>query len=164
MSACTSCGSDDKITPACAGSKYDKISAIVCGWVILFRTLVAFLNAWLLWRLPQWLQVLTIGFLELSNGCCELMRIDSVELRFVICSGMLAVGGICVMLQTISVTSGLSIRNYLIGKGVQTVFSLVVSFLIVSTKGILCAAVILSFLFLFIKIKNKSGNLTVYPV
>ena len=67
------------------------------------------------------------GLLELANGCCSLSSIDSVSVRFVLCSGMLAFGGVCVTMQTISVVNGLSVKYYFVGKGLQTVFSLLLA-------------------------------------
>ena len=100
------------------------VMATVCGWVVLFRVLVSFLKRWFLWLLPAEAQVAMTGLLELSNGCCELLSISDISLRFVIASGVLAFGGVCVTMQTISVTSGLSLQNYFLGKLLQTVFSI----------------------------------------
>ena len=104
-----------------------KAMAHVCGWVILFRVIIAFLQRWILWILPMGLQVMITGLLELANGCCSLSSIDSVSVRFVLCSGMLAFGGVCVTMQTISVVNGLSVKYYFVGKGLQTVFSLLLA-------------------------------------
>lgn len=103
----------------------------VCGWVILFRVCIAFLDRWLLWLLPDPVRVALIGLLELSNGCCELMAVENVPLRFVLCSGMLACGGLCVTMQTASVTAGLSLKYYAVGKGLQTLFSILFSVAII---------------------------------
>lgn len=91
----------------------------VCGWIILFRVFIAFLDRWFLWILPQTVRVACVGLLELSNGCCELPQIAAVNIRFILCSGMLAAGGLCVTAQTISVTPGLSLRYYYFGKLIQ---------------------------------------------
>lgn len=99
----------------------------VCGWVVLFRVVLAFLNRWILWLLPVAGQVALTGFLELSNGCCNLMRIEDVSLRFMVCSGILAWGGLCVTMQTASVCQGLSMKYYFLGKAMQTVLSLLFS-------------------------------------
>ena len=140
-----------------------KAAAIVCGWVVLFRTLIAFLHDWILWRLPQWLQVSVVGFLELTNGCSELLQIYDTDLRFMICSGLLAFGGICVFMQTASVAHGLSLRYYFIGKSIQTVFSLLMSYIFVS-ESILMYAVGAVVAVIAVRMKNKCGNLKTYPV
>lgn len=101
---------------------------IVCGWIVFFRVLIAFLDRWCLWLLPKAARVALIGMLELSNGCCELTRISDVPLRFLLCSAMLAAGGLCVTEQTISVTLGLSRRYYYFGKMIQMLVSLILSF------------------------------------
>ena len=136
----------------------------VCCWVILFRILLFFLKEWFLFLLPAWAQVFLMGFLELTNGCCELMVITDVKLRFVLCSCMLACGGICVLFQTISVTKGLSIQSYMKGKLVQTVFSFLGSIAIVSGKGYLFAILVLFSVLLFRKIQKRYGNLKSLPV
>lgn len=107
-----------------------RVMGTVCGWIVLFRVVIAFMNRWFLWLLPTVFQVCVTGFLELANGCCSLTLIDDVNLRFVICSGMLALGGICVTMQTVSVAQGLSLRNYFLGKLIQTAFSLFAAILL----------------------------------
>lgn len=98
---------------------------IVCGWVILFRVLLGFLDKWFLWYVPQELRIAVWGLLELSNGCCSLSDIPSIPMRFVLCSGMLSFGGLCVTMQTVSLITELSLSGYLKGKVMQTGFSLV---------------------------------------
>lgn len=130
----------------------------VCGWVIIFRVLIAFLDRWILWLLPVEGKVAVMGILELSNGCCALGEIESIPLRFVLCSGLLSFGGLCVTMQTISVTQGLSIRNYLIGKGLQSLFSLLLS---LSVLGNITAAAAISCIAIAAftqKMRKKSRN------
>ena len=96
----------------------------VCGWIILFRIILAFLNRWVFWLLPQTWQVAVTGLLELSNGCVALMSVEDIGWRFLICAGILGFGGLCVTMQTISVTADLSLRYYFPGKLLQTAFSI----------------------------------------
>lgn len=121
-----------------------RVMAAICGWVILFRVVTAFLSRWFLWLLPTDLQVALIGLLELSNGCCSLNLVEEERMRFLLCSGMLAFGGLCVGMQTRSVTAGLSLRYYYLGKILQTVFSLALA--IAAIYGYVlpaCAAILL---------------------
>lgn len=104
-----------------------RVMGTVCGWVILFRVLIAFCERWFFWLFPQNIQVLFTGLLELSNGCCILRDIADEKLRFLICSGMLSLGGCCVLLQTLSVVGELGIKSYLTGKLMQTIFSILFS-------------------------------------
>ena len=153
-----------------------KAMATVCGWVILFRTLLSILNRWVLWVFPVPVQVLIAGIFELANGCVQLSLIPSENARFVVASAMLSLGGLCVAMQTISVTSGLSCKNYFCGKAVQTVFSVLLS-------GIICKlmmteysyripvhadlAVLATLLFLLVmlwKKKNRSSIPTCFRV
>ena len=101
-----------------------RIMALICGWILLFRVILAFLHRWFLWMLPVSLQVIVSGFLELSNGCCELSRISMEGLRFVLASGMLSFGGVCVTMQTASAASGLDLHGYLPSKVLQCAISL----------------------------------------
>lgn len=105
-----------------------KTTARVCGWVILFRVILGFLDRWFLWRLPGDAQVLFSGILELSNGCWALGSIGRLGLRFVICSVVLAFGGLCVIMQTMSLTGQLGLGLYLPGKLIQTILSFQMSY------------------------------------
>lgn len=98
-------GSGSYFTVTEALSRALAVMASVCGWVILFRVVIAFLDGWALWLMPLGAQVAVSGLLELSNGCFELLRLESMGLRFVLCAGMLNFGGLCVLLQTMAVTS-----------------------------------------------------------
>ena len=113
------------ITEAMAASL--GIMVTVCGWVILFRVLIAFLTRWFLWLLPDTAQVAVAGFLELSNGCCSLLSVESIPVRFILCSVLLAAGGLCVTMQTASAVRELSMKHYFFGKALQTLFCLFLS-------------------------------------
>lgn len=90
--------------------------ALVCGWVILFRMVLAFLQRWFLWLLPVPVQVAFTGLLELSNGCLALSDINSHALRFVLAGVMLSLGGICVWMQTKAVFPQLNLSRYIGGR------------------------------------------------
>lgn len=95
----------------------------VCAWVILFRIVISFLKKWVLWIMPACLQIMIIGLLELTNGCIELCALENVRIRFVICAALLSFGGLCIVMQTDSVTADLSLGKYLQGKLLQAIFS-----------------------------------------
>ena len=103
------------------------VMAGVCGWIVLFRVILSFLSRWFLWLLPEWFQVAITGVLELANGCCELDRIENIGLRFIVCSGILSFGGVCVTMQTSSVIDGLGMGWYLPGKLMQGLISTVLA-------------------------------------
>ncbi|MBQ7801804.1 MAG: hypothetical protein IJ375_05740 [Oscillospiraceae bacterium] len=104
------------------------VMAQVCGWVVLFRMVLAYLDRWFLWLLPEDGKVFLSGLLELSNGCVGLGALEMEGARFLAATVLLAFGGVCVTLQTGSVTGGLSLRYYFPGKLLQAVFSLALSF------------------------------------
>lgn len=108
-----------------------RVMASICGWVVLFRILIGFCERWFLWCLSPEAQCVIAGFLELSNGCYSLAGVTSDAPRFIILSCVLAFGGICVMMQTASVAAGLSLRWYLAGKLLQTMFSLLLSIAVI---------------------------------
>ena len=105
-----------------------KTMAIVCGWVVLFRLMLHFLDKWILLRISAPGQVLLSGILELSNGCVQLSAIDNEGLRFVICSVMLAFGGLCVTIQTFSLCQGCDMTYYFPGKTIQSIFCFLMSY------------------------------------
>lgn len=136
------------------------LSAIgtVCGWIIVFRVVVEFLQRWILFLLPVPFQVAVTGMLELSNGCCFLQLIENMDMRFVLCSGMLAFGGLCVTMQTISVSNGLSIQHYLLGKFIQTSFSITAALAVVSDMTVFFFAAVL-LLVLILRKDRKSSSI-----
>jgi len=107
-----------------------KTIGYICGWVVLFRIAIAFLDRWVLWLLPAQFRVAVYGILELTNGCCSLETVSNTGLRFILAAGMLAFGGICVVMQTISVTGKLGLGRYLPGKLLQAFISIVLSYFI----------------------------------
>lgn len=150
-----------------------RIMASVCGWIVVFRVIIAFFQRWFLWLLPAAIQTLLVGFLELSNGCFALQNISDEGIRFVCASVMLAFGGICVGMQTISVTSGLGTGAYFPGKIIHVCISYLLADLMKiilfggSISPVMTAsAVVICALFLFTlgKRENNSSNLLVSGV
>lgn len=142
------------------------VMARVCGWVVLFRVLIAFGDRWFGWMLPAEAQVILSGILELTNGCFALNQISVLGARFVLCSAFLAFGGVCVTFQTFSVTTGMDSSLYLPGKLLQTVFSILLSALVQSLffgqEGIALSpavpACLLVLPFFLGKIRNRGRN------
>lgn len=149
-------------SPASALNTAITVMATVCGWVVLFRVLLAFLKRWIFWILPAAVQVAVTGILELSNGCCELLAVTDVSARFCICSGILAFGGLCVTMQAVSVTAGLSLKPYFWGKLLQTLSSLALAALI--AYGIWLPFGVLSVGALVIKLQKRGSFSGVFGV
>jgi len=135
-----------------------RVMGSICGWVVIFRVLIAFLQRWFLWLLSKEAQVVVMGILELSNGCCALGIIENDQLRFVLASGLLSFGGICVLLQTASVTKGLSLKDYLIGKSLQGLFSTVLAVTVINDLWPAAAAAAVLFLVIPRKMRKNSSN------
>lgn len=129
---------------------------LVCGWIVFFRSLIYIFRKWLLWMLPESVQVFVTGILELTNGCIELNTISGTSERFILCSCLLAFGGVCVLLQTAAVTQGLSLRYYFTGKLWQTLFSLILSCCLM--YGLRFPALIL-FVLILLQKRKKSGSI-----
>ncbi len=107
----------------------------VCGWVVVFRVIIGFLQRWFFFFLPDMAKILISGLLELTNGCLMLESIPDLHLRFLLCLIFLNFGGVCVVLQTISVAGNLDIRYYLTGKLLQTGFAVLYGLLFLGHWG-----------------------------
>lgn len=99
----------------------------VCGWVILFRVVLRFLDRWFLWLVSPVLRVIICGLLELTNGCCLLGDIRNPGFRFIICSGLLSFGGLCVAMQTTSAAQCIPMQWYFPGKILQCILSMIIA-------------------------------------
>lgn len=115
------------ISPMLALEKALKSMGNICGWVMIFRVMQAILDRWIFWILPKQICTGICGFLELTSGILTLNSIENMGARFVLCSGMLAFGGLCVLMQTKSVASSLDFRNYFPGKMLQCLFGVLIS-------------------------------------
>ncbi len=102
----------------------------ICGWILIFRVVIAYLQRWIFPYIPTELSTIFAGLLELVNGCHLLPMVQKDSLRFVICAGMLSLGGICVLMQTASVTIRLGLGLYIKGKLLQTAISIFLSSLL----------------------------------
>lgn len=107
-----------------------KVMALICGWVMVMRMVISFLERWVLWMFPSVIQVFICGILELSNGCLRLAEIESESLRFIIASSLLSFGGLCVTLQTYSVSASIPKKLYFPGKLLNCSISMVISCLV----------------------------------
>lgn len=105
-----------------------KAIATVCGWIILFRVLISFLKRWFFWYFSSDTATLITGFLELANGCIGLHQMSSPTKRFIAAAVFLSSGGLCVALQTVSLSGQLSCKKYFIGKAIQSIFAFVLSY------------------------------------
>ena len=108
--------------------------AVIGGWVITFKILEAYLEKWLTDSTNPMLMYILQGALELSNGCIALQSLNNEALRYILVSGFLAFGGICVLLQTASVTKELGLGLYVPGKIIQTAVSFILAALFSADK------------------------------
>lgn len=148
-----------------------RITATICGWVVLFRLVLAVFERWLFWILPAQLQCALCGLLELSNGCYALQSAETDGMKFIFSSCFLAAGGLCVAMQTAAVTKELGTGMYLTGKALQCVFSFITAsvvqrFLFSAGSSVyvpfpvILSVIALAFLLIWrISAKNRSSNL-----
>ena len=80
--------------------------------------------------IPLTARVGIVGLLELANGCMELSTIADAGLRAVLCSAFLSLGGLCVTMQTLSVTGSLGLGMYIPGKILQCTVSILLTLFI----------------------------------
>jgi hypothetical protein len=143
-----------------------KTMGIICGWVILFRILIGYLEILPLATMPPAIRCLLLGLLELTNGCCMLSTISSLGLRFLLAALLLSFGGICVIMQTASVAGALGVGSYLKGKLLQTGFAFLLAlpisaFMEGGSPGILllfCLPIAVIAAFSSVICKNRSRN------
>ncbi len=95
-------------------------TALVCGWVVLFRVILGFCNRWALWLLPEQGQVFLWGLMELANGSLALRSLSGLGIKLTFFSLFLSFGGLCIWLQTLSVAENVDTSLYLPGKLVQS--------------------------------------------
>lgn len=105
-----------------------RVMARVCGWVVLFRILLEFLQKWIFWCVSPTAQTIITGILELSNGCLMLPYMSSDGLRLILASTFLGFGGICVLLQTQSISHRLPLTMYIPGKILQSAICFLLSY------------------------------------
>ena len=164
-------------SPTAALNTALRAMAGICGWVIVFRIVIGFCDRWFLWLLPDAVRVTLMGILELTNGCVALGELPAEGLRFLLCALFLGFGGVCVGMQTVSVTGNLGTGMYFPGKLLQGSMSLLMAAMVqpllfskdqraqVTGLPLLCAAGFMAAVLFFLKIrKNNSSNLSLQGV
>lgn len=105
---------------------------VICCWVIFFRIVLSMFRHYTSGYLSSEVTVLLTGLLEMTNGILFAADLPVEGMRFVISAGIVSFGGICVLMQTASVCAPLSIKNYCIGKLLQTAISVILAYIIQS--------------------------------
>ena len=104
-----------------------KTMSIICAWVLIFRMIIEYTKNTFLSELSVTIQIIISGALELTNGCMQLSGVANYGQRFILSSIFLSFGGICVSMQTFSVTRNIGCSSYMIGKIMQTLLSFLLS-------------------------------------
>ena len=103
------------------------ICVSICGWIIIFKIIMAYIGKYLSQYCSVYSLIILTGILELSNGCLQLAELDFVCMKFILCSAFFAFGGLCVALQTLSVSGVLKFGLYFPGKLMQTCVSMILT-------------------------------------
>lgn len=127
----------------------------ICGWVVIFKTMIVFLERWFLWYFPTEIQVAVGGLLELSNGCIGLNRVQSTQLRFIMCVGFLSFGGLCVTMQTFFSSGRVDKGLYFPGKVLQCCISLTIASLLCGWHTWIIPAMVGTLLSIFLRKEQK---------
>lgn len=117
----------DLPTAANALAVSTKTMAEICGWIIIFRIFLSMLQRWIFWTFPDELNIVLYGISELTNGCVALFQHHREGFQFLLGSVFLGFGGLCITMQTISVTKTLGTGYYFPGKLLQTIISFLLS-------------------------------------
>lgn len=100
-----------------------KATATICGWIILFGIVLAYLKGPVFSKLNTFNNAMLSGALELTNGIFLLGGISVEPLRFTAGAVLLSLGGVCIFLQTKSVAPFVDMRAYLFARLIHAVFS-----------------------------------------
>lgn len=114
-----------------AVTKSIKTMLNVCGFVVLFSVIIAFLKLFFLKiSMPSLVSDVIGGFFEMTVGVKDICA-SGVDLltKLVLLSGVLGFGGLCVFLQGCSAVSGtdLSVKTYFFGKLLQSGLSVLLT-------------------------------------
>lgn len=100
-----------------------KAIASICGWIIVFSVILAYLSKSFLQRLDPITVTIIRGTTELTNGLLTLSTIRSASTQYIISAILLSIGGICVLMQTKSVAPKLNVRYYIYARLLHGVIS-----------------------------------------
>ena len=103
----------------------------ICGYILLFSVLCDVI----LLFLPGNLDFFIKGIFELTSSA-SLLKEFPLKTSVVLASAMLSWSGLCVHMQIRSVTDGLSLRNYFIGKLIHIGISMLLTYLLTINRTI----------------------------
>ena len=129
-----------------------KTMVMIGGFVMLFSVIISILNNTGILGLlstaispilsllnipPSFANGILSGIVEVTNGVSIIssVHIKAISINIIICAFLLGFGGISVLLQVLSITStsDISIKPYIIGKFMQGCFSALYTFLIIQS-------------------------------
>jgi len=140
------------------------VTSVICGWVILFRVLLVMITQWI-GTMDITAQTILFGFFELTNGCVLLSKIPLESLRFIVATGLVAAGGLCVTMQTKAVVGTLGLGMYFPGKLMHTSLSILLAALLAPLlfrENMMFLPIALSslvFILTYIAIKQKNSSI-----
>ena len=102
--------------------------AIICSWILFFRTMLVYMHKWLTDLICPELLCLLSGMLEITNGIFMLRGNFTLGQRLTYTSLFLAFGGLCVSAQTSCVTKKLGMGYYFPGKIIQASVAFILTY------------------------------------
>jgi len=103
----------------------------VCGFIVFFAVVITCISPILEAVLPAYVSLICKGLLEVTNGAYLLVsHITSARILLTMLSAIIGFGGICVMMQVISITKGIGLVQYILGKLLQGTISAAVSYIL----------------------------------
>ncbi len=102
----------------------------VCGFVVFFAVFITCISPILDSILPANVSLICKGLLEVTNGAYLLVSyITSPRILLTMLSAIIGFGGICVMMQVVTITKGIGLKQYVLGKLLQGVVSATVLYI-----------------------------------
>lgn len=144
-----------------------KTTAIICGWVIVFKVMIQYLEVNLLVGLNGVKKATVFGMLEITNGIACLGGVRSPSVRYILSGILLSIGGACVLLQTHSAAPDLPMTKYIITRllhsGISGTLASFVSFFLFDGEAVclqscllLLSATAIGYMILRFRQKNSS--------
>ena len=102
-----------------------KNMATICCWIMLFHILTDIIGKIAADSPIKGILMPVLGFIEISNGSLSLANHPSLTVKILLFSAYINFGGLCVAMQTYTVSKSLHFSNYLTGKLLQSVIGII---------------------------------------
>ena len=135
----------------------------VCGLIILSRVIISYIVKYLSKYISTQLWTIIAGTMELTNGILLLNNFQNEYTIFIIAAGMLSFGGLCVFMQTITISAPNTGKYYFIGKLIQTSISILLAAMFIIVRRIIYFISIYLIIFSCIRFVKSKFSLNLGP-